>query len=160
MPGAVSIALEQQGELTPFYADGIKYWISASNGGYEGDLTIALIPDSFRQDVLGETLDTNKVLIENSNVTTKPFAFGFSVQGNEIPYYFWFLNCTATRPNIEANTKEDTIEPDTDVLTLSCAPSDMEDTKGIVRMRTTDQTPDNIQKSWFTSVYTPNKAEE
>ena len=160
MPGAVSISLEQQGELTPFYADGIKYWISASNGGYEGDLTIALIPDSFRQDVLGETLDTNKVLIENSDVTTKPFAFGFRIQGNENPYYFWFLNCTATRPNIEANTKEDTIEPDTDVLTISCAPSDIADTEGVVRMRTTETTTPTVIQNWFKSVYTPNTAEE
>lgn len=155
LPGAVSVSFEQQGELTPFYADGIKYWTSASNGGYEGDLTIALIPDSFRKDVLGETIDTNKVLIENANVTTKPFALGFSIQGNEKPYYFWFLNCTATRPSIEANTKEDTIEPDTDVLTISCAPSDIVATSGIVRVRTTDDTQSTITDDWFTNVYTP-----
>ena len=54
MPGAVSISLEQQGEITPFYADGIVYYRSASNGGYEGDLELAMVPDSFRTDVLGK----------------------------------------------------------------------------------------------------------
>ena len=45
LPGAVSLSLEQQGELTPFYADGIKYYVAASNGGYQGDLEMALITD-------------------------------------------------------------------------------------------------------------------
>ena len=52
MPGAVSLSLEQQGELSPFYADGIKYYVAASNGGYQGDLEMALITDEFREKIL------------------------------------------------------------------------------------------------------------
>lgn len=47
IPGAVSLSLEQQGELTPFYADGIKYYVASSNGGYEGDLEMAIIRTNF-----------------------------------------------------------------------------------------------------------------
>ena len=48
IPGAVSISLDAQGNNEPFYADNIKYYVTASNSGYEGDLEVALIPDSFK----------------------------------------------------------------------------------------------------------------
>ena len=149
MPGAVSITLTQQGELTPFYADGIKYYVSASNGGYEGDLVMALIPDQFRTDVLGEEEDTNKVLFENANNRPKEFAFGFTIDGDQGPVKFWFYNCTATRPSVEAQTNEDTITPQTDTLTISASSN----TDGTVRARTTYQTSDEVMTGWYTEVY-------
>ena len=48
LPGAVSIALSAQGSSDPFYADNVVYWKGTANNGYEGDLTLALIPDVFR----------------------------------------------------------------------------------------------------------------
>lgn len=156
IPGAVSLSLEQQGELTPFWADGIKYYVSSSNGGYEGDLEVALIPDQFRKDILGETEDNNKVLIENANAATKEFALGFQVDGDVGPTLFWFYNCTATRPSVTANTTEDTKEPTTDTLTVSCASS----ADGVVRAKTTDATEETVKTGWFTSVYTANQSSE
>ena len=149
IPGAVSISLEQQGELSPFYADGIKYHVSASNGGYEGDLEVALIPDQFREDVLGETADTNNVLFENVNTPTVEFALGFQIDGNNNPVLFWFYNCTATRPNIDAQTTEDTKEPNTDTLTISCSST----ADGVVRAKTTDEGYATVSATWFTQVY-------
>lgn len=154
IPGAVSISLEQQGELSPFYADGIKYYVSATNGGYEGDLEMALITDDFRTDVLGETLDTNKVLVENTNTPTVEFALGFDIDGDVETTKFWFYNCTATRPSIEAETNEDTIEPQTDTLTVSCAPN----SAGLVRAKTTSETEDAVLTAWYTNVYTEEGA--
>ena len=149
IPGAVSFSLEQQGELSPFWADGIKYYVSASNGGYEGDLEVALIPDSFRKDILGEVADNNGVLFENANSTTKEFALGFEIDGDIGPTKFWFYNCTATRPSVEATTTEDTKEPNVDKLTISCAST----TDGTVRAKTTGDTEDTILKNWYKSVY-------
>lgn len=149
IPGAVSISLEQQGELTPFWADGIKYYTSASNGGYEGDLEVALIPDQFREDVLGEVADENGVLFENANTQTVEFALAFQVDGDTNPTLFWFYNCTATRPSIDATTTEDTKEPNTDTLTISCGSG----TDGNVRAKTTDTSYETVKGTWFTKVY-------
>ena len=149
MPGAVSISLEQQGEITPFYADGIVYYKSASNGGYEGDLEMALITDKFRKDVLGEQEDGKKVLIENVDAQGKTFALGFQIDGDRKPTLFWFYNCTATRPNVESETVEDTKEPGTETVTVSCASNE----DGDVRAKTTDDTDDATRSTWFNNVY-------
>ena len=45
VPGAVSLTLNPQGEVTPFYADGIVYYQTVSNNGYSGDLEMARFPD-------------------------------------------------------------------------------------------------------------------
>lgn len=156
LPGAVSLSLEQQGELSPFWADGIKYYVASSNGGYEGDLELALIPDQFRKDILGEEEDTNKVLFESANASTKEFALGFQVDGDIGPIMFWFYNCTATRPSVTANTTEDTKEPTTDTITISCA----SDTNGTVRAKTTADTDSEILSKWFESVYKKNQTSE
>ena len=66
MPGAVSLALDANGEPTNFYADGYAYYTIGNNMGYEGDLELAMVPESFRTDVLGEQLDANNVNIASA----------------------------------------------------------------------------------------------
>ena len=39
--------MDANGEIEPFYADNIAYYVVNNNSGYEGDLEIALIPESF-----------------------------------------------------------------------------------------------------------------
>ena len=52
MKGAVSLSLEPNGEPSRFYADGYAYYTISNNMGYEGDLELAMVPESFRVDVL------------------------------------------------------------------------------------------------------------
>ena len=56
MPGAVSLSLDPNGEPSVFYADGYAYYTISNNQGYEGDLELALVPESFRTDILKETI--------------------------------------------------------------------------------------------------------
>ena len=130
--------------------------MASSNGGYEGEFEMALIPDQFRMDVLGEEKDSNNVLVENTNAQTKSFAIGFDIDGDERSTRFWFLNCTATRPSTESSTTEDKKEPTTDKISLTCAP----DADGNVRTKTTEDTAKEVYTAWYDAVYLPVKAQE
>lgn len=148
-PGAKSIALEAQGEINKFYADGITYWQAASNNGYEGDIEMALVLDEIRKAILSETEDTNKVLFEDSAAKSKPFALLFEIDTDTKGMRFCFYNCTITRPSVESETIEDTIEPGTEKATISCAPR----ADGIIRAKTTEETDETAYNGWFTKVY-------
>lgn len=121
IPGAVNLALEAQGSNEPFYADNIKYYVTASNTGYEGDLEVAIIPDGFRKDILGEIEDENGVIVEETGATAQPFALLFQFEGDDKGTRHVMYNCTATRPSVEGATKEDSTEVKTETMTISCA---------------------------------------
>ena len=148
-PGAVSLSMEAQGEISKFYADGIVYFQTSSNNGYEGDFESALVPDSFRKDILGETLDNKGVLIENSDAKPKAFALLFEFDGDVKAVRHVLYNCTATRPSVESETKEDTIEPRTQTLTISAAPL----ADGSIKGSTTDTTNETTYSNWYSQVY-------
>lgn len=154
IPGAVSIALDAKGEITPFYADGMVYYQTSSNTGYEGDLEMALIPDSFRTDVLMEKKDSKGVLIENSNVETAKFALLFEFDGDQKSVRHVLYNCTATRPSVEGETTEDTKKPTTETLSISAAPL----ADGNVKAKTGAETDEVAYTGWYDSVYVSEEA--
>lgn len=154
--GSVSVSFDANGDINPFYADGVQYFVSAANNGYEGDAEFALIPDSFRTDVLKEVKDTSGVLTEVADVSSQKFAFLFEFDGDQKAIRRCMYNCTATRPSIESETKEDTIEPGTEKISISNSP--LED--GRVKAQTTVDTTDEVYNSWYESVYFPETLEE
>lgn len=122
LPGAVSISLAAQGSSNPFYADNVVYWKGTANNGYEGDLTLALIPDGFRKDILGETEDAKGFFVEKASDTPVEFALLFQFEGDEHATRHAFYRCTASRSSVEGNTKEDSITPQTEAITVSAMP--------------------------------------
>lgn len=149
IPGAVSMSMEAQGEISPFYADGIVYYKTAANNGYEGDVELAILPESFRTDILGETLDSKKVLIENAEAQQAAFALLFEFDGDTKAIRHVLYNCAATRPSIESQTKEETIDPVTEKLTISATPLP----DGRIKAKTGDETDEVTYNNWYKTVY-------
>ena len=157
IPGAVSISLDAEGDSSPFYADGIVYFRSVSNNGYSGDLEIALIPEWFRIEILQEALDSHGVLVEKSDrAESVKFALLFEFDGDVRAIRHVMYNCTASRPSIESETKEDTIEPGTETLSLTADPRE----DGLVKSRTGDSTDTATYQNWYKTVYIPVEATE
>lgn len=150
LAGAVSISLEPQGERTPFYADGIEYYTSTANNGYEGDLELALVPDGFLVDIFDEDVDSKKIQFEIATDEPKTFALSFTVDGDDGPVKFWFYNCVATRPAAASTTNTDTKEPQTESMTITARP---EITTAYVRCKSTANTSDTELAAWNNAVY-------
>jgi len=124
MPGAVSLSLSREGgDNTDFYADdGIYFTFAGTNGGYSGDLTLARITDEVRVDLLNEIVDeTTGVQFEATTVEPAEFALVTEMQGDSGPIGFVFYNCKASRPEIQANTKNESPSVDQDTLSLRIA---------------------------------------
>lgn len=156
IPGAVSMSLEPQGENTPFYADNIVYWVGAANNGYQGDLEIARIPDSFKTDVLGYVTSGNGLLVENANAGAIHFALLFQFEGDEKATRHVMYNCTATRASAAGTTKGENIEPETESVTITATTIYVSalDTD-IVKSETFASTGAEVYNSFFTAVTLP-----
>lgn len=153
IPGAVSLALSQRGDKAEFYADDIEYFGTTTNQGYEGTLEIALIPDKFRIDVLKEELDSNGVLIENSEAMPKNIALLFEFSGDTKKTRHVLYNVAVSRPNVESETKGAQITPKTDTLNITANPAiDTKDVKAKVEQ---GQAP---YDTFFNNVYIKNSA--
>lgn len=152
-PGAVSISLDAEGDTNPFYADGIVYFQTVSNNGYSGDFESALIPNSFRTDILGETL-SNGVYIEDATVMAREFALLFQFDGDANAIRHVLYNCKCTRPSIESQTNEDQIEVRTETMELTASPR----ADGIIKARCEDTTS-SAYETWFSAVYVPTSEE-
>ena len=151
MPGAVSISLDANGEPENFYADGIAYYVINNNMGYDGDLELAMIPESFRTEALKEQLDDNGVLIENADVELASFALLFEFDGDQRHIRHVLYNCAASRPGIEGKTNEDSREVQTETLTINATPL----SGGMVKAKTGNTTSTAIYNDWYKAVYMP-----
>ena len=147
--------MEAQGEPSTFYADDMAYYVTAANDGYSGTLEIAQIPDSFRKDVLMEAEDeAAKVLIEDVNAESKPFALLFEFNGDQKATKHVLYNCAATRPSLTSSTTTKTKEPATESITITASPLP----DGKIKARTTGATPEAAYNGWYGTVWQPSAA--
>ena len=151
LPGAVNLSLDQEGETNAFRADNIDYYVSVSNNGYSGDLELALIPDSFLTDVMGEVVDgTTGVQYEIADKNPKAFALLFQFEGDEKATRHVLYNCKATRPTLNSETTGETIEPVTETLSIRATARDADH---LVKAKCKEG--DSSYTSWFTAVVVP-----
>lgn len=156
IPGAVNLSMDAQGEPTPFYADNIEYFVTAANTSYEGDLEIALVPESFETGVLGMVKDGKNILMDDANATPVHFALLFQFEGDDKATRHILYNCVvSTRPSVAGSTKEDSIAPQTETLSLrATAIHNATLNKDIMKAKTSATADNTTYEGWFSAVYT------
>ena len=155
IPGAVNLNLAAQAGSDPFRADDSDYYNGGSNGGYEGDLEMALVPDSFREDVLKEIKDNKGVYIEDANAEPAPFALLFEFDGDAHKTRHVLYHCTATRPDLASQTTErrgktpvtESIPISTDTVYNAALG------KNVVKARSYKDTDATTYAGWYENVY-------
>lgn len=153
LPGAVNLTMEPVGDSVEFYADDELYFGEEVNNGYDGDLEIALVPDSFRRDILGEVLDANGVQIERSSQSGSKFAllFEFTTDVNAKRHALYY--CNAARPSVEGATKTGTKEVKSETFSFKSRPlPGTADVKG----SSTASTDPTTYANWYSAVQTPD----
>ena len=154
MPGAKSLSADPEGETTPFYADNIKYYIATSNQGYTGDLEVAMLIKEFFKEILGQQEDNNSALFESADDTIARFALMGEIEGDVKKRRFVYFDCTATRPNSEMSSIEESKEPQTDTISITMSPRSTDKAiKAVIEPSTENQA---VYNTFFTQVYEKN----
>lgn len=147
--GAVSLSLAPQGDTLKEYADDTEWYTQAANNGYEGDFEYEVMPDDFRENILGDIKDSNGVYLEKNDVSTTYFALMFEINGDAKKRRNVFYKCSATRENNDNQTKGESIEPTHGTLTITAVPR----ADGKVKASTGDNTDTTTYNGWFSEVY-------
>lgn len=134
LPGAVSMTLNAEGDEYKFFADDTIFFNAYANNGYSGELELALLPDSFRTDVLGEVADENGGLTEFADAKTAKIALLFEFQGDKKATRHILYKCGVSRPSEEANSKGEQIEASTTKLSFAAVPC----SNGAIKHRASD----------------------
>lgn len=152
-PGAVSLSMDRDDNVEEFYADNIVYFTSGETSGYSGTLETALIPDGFRQNVLGEVKDGKNVYFEDADAATVHFALLFEFKGDANAVKHILYNCTASQPSVTSETTNDTITPQTETLNITARTvKNSVLNKNVVKARLSDATS-SAYSGWTASVY-------
>ncbi len=153
IPGGVALTMDAKGEKTEFYADDVAYFVAESNQGYEGSLEVALIPETFKKDILGFIEDvTTGGLYEDAEALPEAFALLFEFSGDANATRHVFYNVTVSRPAVSSTTKSESIDVQTESMDMTASPaSDSGIVKGSFGSAAT------AYDTFFTSVptYTP-----
>ena len=119
-PGAVSVTLDAEGDTSTFYADNIAYWSGYSGGTIEGDLEVAMFDDAFKTQFLGYVTLTNGGLANVKNATKPNVYIAFQVEGDDESRRVILYNCSLGAITREYATIEESKEPATETLGVTC----------------------------------------
>ena len=154
-PGARSISLEPQGDLTPWAADNnAGYFVANDNNGYSGDLEVARFTDEVMAAIWAEATAANGIVYEKANVQAVHFALLFEFSGDVNHTRHVFYNCVGTRPAVASETTGETTEPTTQTTTITATSIYVPDLKdNIVKGKSVQG--DTTYDDWYTAVVLP-----
>lgn len=155
LPGAVNFSSAPRGDETEFEADNVIFSRASGNDGYDVTLEIANVPDEFLRDVMGETEDAKKVLIEKNNAEIKRVALLGQFEGDVHKKRFVLYSCLPKRSNFDGSTSRKK-EPKTRIINFTADP--LED--GTIKASTKSDTDATVYSEWFDEVYTETQAVE
>jgi phi13 family phage major tail protein len=151
--GVKAISLSAKGGSTDEYADDGTWFHDDSNNGYDGDLEFedTVSADEFLETVLGMTKDKNGAVIEKASDEHKEFAFlgQFTLAGGkENGKRFVMYRCLASRPNVEGESREESIKVKTNKVKITCMPRVNDNA-----VKASAVSTDSCYAAWFSKVY-------
>ena len=153
-PGAISISMDPQGDLRPFRADNMDYYIFDDFTGYQGDLEVARFIDAVKAAIWHEAEAANAIKYEATGLEAVHFALLFEFKNDAKRTRHVFYNCTATRPAVASATTGETVEPQTETTTLTATPIYVSAlSKNVIKARCEEG--DTAYSGWYTAVVQP-----
>ena len=143
---AVSLSLSKKGDLITVRTDGTEDVTGTDNQGYDGDMELLRLPESFETDCLSSTKNTDGTLDEFEKDDAKPFALLFEFLGDKKNVRHCLYWCYANRPDVEGDNP-DSKEPKNEKATIYARPRP---TDGKIKTKTGDTVTDSVYNGWYT----------
>lgn len=157
MKGATALTLTPQGNTWTFYADNIAYETGSSNTGYEVSVTIAVLSDQAKIDLLNYATDSNGVVYEVADAEPNSCAFLWEFNGSKVKKRGLLYNVKFNRPTISANTMTESVDPDTEEFVGTAIGRDFTiggEVKNVIKASVTNEAATATQfADWFEAVY-------
>lgn len=138
VPGTVSLSLDSDSSLDPFYADGIAYYTPAGTNSYSGTLENANFSEEVLKAIFNWALDSNGNLVE-VDTGSNEFGMQFAVDSNDGEVYFTLFRCSATKPSMNFQTKESSATINTQSVDITISSISTSDGKNIVKSYATKE---------------------
>lgn len=138
VPGTVSLSLDSDSSLDPFYADGIAYYTPAGTNSYSGTLENANFSEEVLKAIFNWALDSNNNLVE-VDTGSNEFGMQFAVDSNDGEVYFTLFRCSATKPSMNFQTKESSATINTQSVDITISSISTSDGKNIVKSYATKE---------------------
>lgn len=160
LPGAVSLSIDAEGDTSTFYADNMAYYVTSSNAGYTGSIELAALTDQALIDLLGYTKDNNGFVYERADANPPSFALLYEIDGDPEQQRGVLYSCKLTRPSVEANTKEDSTDPQTITSDFTAIAKEMTvgEEANVPVIKGSVESKQTAYTDFFTKVYAPAAA--
>lgn len=150
MEGADTMTINNDGGGNDtIYKDNVKYYTRSSVNGKTGELQMAMFPESFLTDVLGQTAETGGGISEGPSDVGKEFALMWQIEGDEGGRRVVWFCCTSTVPTRTDTTITDSITEGMESVTITATPTEI---NGVKKTQYSCVTGDGNYANFFSAV--------